>query len=72
MTDVGDSARIVGDSACVVAPGNSEALAAAIQRLIDLPAEERRVLGDACRARIVSEFGIARLIQPTEQAFGLI
>lgn len=41
VTDVGDSARIVGDSACVVALGDSDALAAAIQRLIDLLAEER-------------------------------
>ena len=71
VTDVGDSALIVGDTGSVVAPGDRDALAAAIQRLADLPREERRMLGDACRVRVVSEFGIDRLVQRTEQALGL-
>lgn len=72
VTDVGDSAFIVGDAGCVVKPGDGAALAAAIQKLSDLPREERRTLGDACRARIVSEFGMDRLVQRTEQTLGLI
>ena len=71
VTDVGDSALIVGDTGSVVAPGDQSALAAAIGRLADLPPEERLILGEACRARVVSEFGIDRLIQRTEQALGL-
>lgn len=71
-TDVGDSARIVGDSGGVVPPRDHGALAAAIQHLIELPAKERRELGAACRARVVSEFGIDRLIQRTEQVLGLV
>ena len=71
VTDVGDSALIVGATGSVVPPGDHSALAATIGRLIDLPPEERRGLGEACRARIVSEFGIDRLVQLTEQALGL-
>lgn len=71
VTDVGDSASIVGDTGSVVAPGDHRALAAAIQHLIALPPEERRSLGEMCRARIVSEFGMDRLVQRTEHALGL-
>jgi len=71
VTDVGDSALIVGGTGSIVAPRNHSALAATIGRLIDLPPEERRMLGEACRARIVSEFGMDRLVQRTEQALGL-
>ncbi len=72
VTDVGDSALIIGDTGGIVAPGDHGALADAIQRLIDLPLEQRRGIGEACRARIVSEFGIDRLVQHTEQALGLV
>ncbi len=71
VTDVGDSALIVGNTGSIVAPRDHSALAAAIGHLIDLSPEERGELGEACRARIVSEFGIDRLVQRTEQALGL-
>lgn len=70
-TDVGDSARIVGDTVSVVTPEDPASLAAALERLAKMPANERRALGAACRERIVSEFGIDRLIQRTEQALEL-
>lgn len=71
VTDVGDSAHIVGDTGSVVTPGDRSALAAAIQHLIALPPEERRALGEMCQARIVSEFDMHRLVQRTEHALGL-
>jgi len=71
VTDVGDSALIVGDTGSVAPPGDNIALATAIGRLIDLPREECRMLGEACRARVVSEFGMDRLVQRTEHALGL-
>ncbi len=71
VTDVGDSAQIVGDTGSVVAPADHSALAAAIQHLISLPPKERRALGEMCRARIVSEFGMDTLVQRTEHALGL-
>jgi glycosyltransferase involved in cell wall biosynthesis len=72
VTDVGDSALIVGVTASIVAPGDHSALAVAIERMADLAHEERRMLGATCRTRVVSEFGIVRLIQRTEQALGLV
>ncbi|HYP67633.1 MAG TPA: glycosyltransferase [Thiobacillaceae bacterium] len=71
VTDVGDSALIVGDTGRVVAPGDPSTLAAAIQHLTDLPPDERRALGETCRARVVAEFGIDKLVQRSEQALGL-
>lgn len=71
VTDVGDSALIVGDTGSVVAPGDHDALAAAILRLADHTPEARQVLGAACRARVVSEFGMDRLVRRSEQALGL-
>lgn len=71
VTDVGDSAHIVGDTGGVVAPGDGSALAAAILNLTNLPREERQALGNAGRARIVSEFGLDRLVQRTEQELDL-
>jgi glycosyltransferase involved in cell wall biosynthesis len=69
---VGDSALIVGATGSVVPPGDHCALAAAIGHLIHLPPKERKGLGEACRARIVSEFGIDKLVQRTEQALSLV
>jgi glycosyltransferase involved in cell wall biosynthesis len=71
VTDVGDSADIVGNADCVVAPGDACALAAEIQYLTALPPEQRRALGKAGRARIVAEFGMDRLLQRTEHALDL-
>jgi glycosyltransferase involved in cell wall biosynthesis len=72
VTDVGDSALIVGDTGNVVPAGEHRVLAAAIRRLINLPPEQRREMGEACRARVVSEYGIERLLQRTEQALDLV
>lgn len=55
----------------LVAPGDG-ALAAAVQHLIALLPEQRRALGEMCRARIVDEFGMDRLVQHTEHSLGLI
>lgn len=71
VTDVGDSAWIVGEAGSVVSPGDHNALAAAIQKLTDLTPEERSAQGEMHRARIVSEFSVDKLIQRTEQALGL-
>jgi len=70
VTDVGDSALIVGNTGRVVASSDHDALAAAIQQLTDLLPEERQAMGAACRGRVVSEFGMDRLVQRTEQALG--
>lgn len=61
-TDVGDARRIVGDTGMIVPPRDPEALAAAIRRLLDEPAETRVSRSGAARQRVVEEFSMARLI----------
>jgi glycosyltransferase involved in cell wall biosynthesis len=59
VTDVGDCAELVGPTGVVVAPGSTEALAAGLQRMIDLEPEERRRLGTEARARILEHHSMA-------------
>lgn len=66
VTDVGDAARIVGDTGAVAPPGDAPALAAAIERLLALPAARRRELGARARRRIVERFSAAAATAATE------
>jgi glycosyltransferase involved in cell wall biosynthesis len=71
VTDVGDSAWIVGKTGIVVPSGNPQALSEALMRLIALSAEQRRALGAHARDRIVSKFGVDALVARTVQSLGL-
>ncbi len=68
VTDVGDSALIVGNAGMVVPPRNPSRMADAILEMIDLPEDVRRQMGIAARARISNEFSLVKLVQLTEQA----
>ena len=57
-TDVGDSALMVGETGRVVPPGDPVALAAAIESVLCLSAEERRALGAAARQRIRTDYAL--------------
>ncbi|HYL35399.1 MAG TPA: glycosyltransferase [Bryobacteraceae bacterium] len=69
VTDVGDSARLVGDTGRVVPARNSAALAEAWQELLDLGPAARRELGEASRRRILSEFSLQRIVTCYEQLY---
>jgi glycosyltransferase involved in cell wall biosynthesis len=58
VTDVGDSAEIVGDAGLVVPPRNPTAMAEAWETLLAKSPEERRVLGRAARERIARNFSL--------------
>jgi glycosyltransferase involved in cell wall biosynthesis len=58
VTDVGDSALLVGDAGLVVPPGQPDELAAAWARFVQLEPAQRQRLGDAARQRILSNFGL--------------
>ena len=58
VTDVGDSARIVGDTGLVAAPRDPQALARAWKRMLDMPEEERTALGRAARDRIRGHYSL--------------
>lgn len=72
VTDVGDSAEIIGETGEVVSPGNPEALFEAWERL----SQRIRLMGPAlsmtARNRIVNEYRSERLIHRTLQAFETI
>jgi len=63
VTDVGDCRFVVGDAGLVVAPRDPDALAGAIVRLINLPAEERKSIGERGRQRVKAEFAMAPVVE---------
>ena len=67
VTDVGDSARIVGEFGTVCPPGDAPRLAAAIGEVLNLGRRDA-CLGEKCRQRIRQEFSVERLVLATEQA----
>jgi glycosyltransferase involved in cell wall biosynthesis len=63
VTDVGDSAIIVGQTGIVVPPGNPTSLAEAWQKLIEAGQEVRRRLGMAARHRVQEHFAISIIVE---------
>jgi glycosyltransferase involved in cell wall biosynthesis len=57
-TDVGDAARIVGDTGFVAPGGNDPAFAAALDRALSVSPSERKELGARARARIIETYSI--------------
>jgi glycosyltransferase involved in cell wall biosynthesis len=69
VTDVGDSAFIVGYTGLVVLPRDPEALAQAWKRLIDMGPEGRQRLGGAARKRILENFNLPDIIARYEALY---
>jgi glycosyltransferase involved in cell wall biosynthesis len=66
VTDVGDSAYIVGDTGQVVLPGDMAGLAAAMEDVLTLPPAEKAALGERARARVAEHFEIGRVVRQYE------
>jgi glycosyltransferase involved in cell wall biosynthesis len=62
-TDVGDAARVLGNTGRLVPPRNPALLAAACIELLALPPAERLRLGAAARGRIVEHFALAAIAE---------
>ncbi len=69
VTDVGDTAWLVGDAGIVVPPRNHEALCKAWLRLIEMGSAERRTLGERARKRIEIHFSIQMAVRMYEQLY---
>ncbi|MBX5462219.1 MAG: glycosyltransferase [Steroidobacteraceae bacterium] len=70
VTDVGDSALVVGATGAVVAPRKPEELAHALLRMIRMSPQDRADCGMEARRRIETEFSVERLTQRTLEALG--
>jgi glycosyltransferase involved in cell wall biosynthesis len=69
VTDVGDAALLVDDTAIVVSPGDPGALAAALLAMLRKPEDERRELGARARARIAAHFSMEAIRGRWEQLY---
>jgi glycosyltransferase involved in cell wall biosynthesis len=65
-TDVGDCSWVLGPHGVIVPPRDSEALANALGRLLDLGPEARHQLGLAGRARILQHFSLQEVVSQYE------
>lgn len=63
VTDVGDSAEIVGDTGLIVPPADPQALADAIGQLIAMGPEGRTRLGIAARQRIAERYELSSVVR---------
>jgi glycosyltransferase involved in cell wall biosynthesis len=69
VTDVGDSAAIVGDTGLVTPPSDPDRLAEALLNLADRSPADRLRLGARARARIIGAYSLHAMIQRTAAAY---
>jgi glycosyltransferase involved in cell wall biosynthesis len=69
VTDVGDSALMVGDTGRVVPPRDPNALAAAVLDLLGLGDEALAALGQRARARVEAQFALPAVAARYEQLY---
>jgi len=69
VTDVGDSALIVGDTGRVVAPKDPDALAAAIIELLQASPEFREELGKQARLRVKKNYSLDSVVKKYEAVY---
>jgi glycosyltransferase involved in cell wall biosynthesis len=69
VTDVGDSAAIVGTTGRIVPPRNAAALSRGWEELIALGAEGRNRLGELARQRIIADFTLDSVVAQYEELY---
>jgi glycosyltransferase involved in cell wall biosynthesis len=69
VTDVGDSAWIVGESGLIVPPRDLAALAGAMQTLVDAGMDRRSEMGRCARQRVERFYSIDSIIQQYEELY---
>lgn len=63
VTDVGDSARLVGETGRVVPPADPDALAAAMAELASISPAQRSELGRSARKRIEERYSLPSIVR---------
>ncbi len=69
VTDVGDSANIVGETGFVVPPRDPQALAKAWMNLLQISFDDRCRLGEKARNRIIDNFSLEKVIPMYEELY---
>jgi glycosyltransferase involved in cell wall biosynthesis len=71
-TAVGGNQEVVGDeeSGFLVPPRDPEALGQAMLRLMALPETQRRAMGERGRERVLSRYGLSRVVERWEHLYG--
>ena len=69
VTDVGDTARIVGDTGIVVQKRDPDALADAWERMLSMGAERRKVLGKLARKRVQENYSLDSVVRQYEKYY---
>ena len=69
VTDVGDSALLVGKTGVAVPPADAEALAGGWGRLISAGPEARRELGAAARHRAEEHYSVRSIVRSYEELY---
>jgi glycosyltransferase involved in cell wall biosynthesis len=69
VTNVGDSAHIIGDTGGVVDATDMSGLADRLREIVSLPAEDRAALGARARERIAAYFEIGNMIKQYEALY---
>jgi glycosyltransferase involved in cell wall biosynthesis len=69
VTDVGDSAEIVGDTGRVVQSGDMEGLARNIQEVLSMSKEDMAVFGQKARARVEANYEIGHVTRLYEEFY---
>lgn len=69
VTDIGDSARIVGNTGLVVKPRDTSSLAEAWSKILSLPADQQQHLGFLARHRIIENYSLQKMISAYEELY---
>lgn len=69
VTDVGDSANIVGETGIVVQPSNPEKLAAACQEILSMSEKERALLSEHAMRRVEEYFALEKIVKRYEALY---
>lgn len=62
VTDVGDAAYIVGDTGTIIPPGDCKALKFAFNKYLNMSYNERKIIGNVARNRIIQKFSIQTIV----------
>jgi len=69
VTDIGDSAWIVGDTGMIIPPKNTDELVKAWIKLIKIGFIGRKQLGQKARERIVNKFSLLKIVDNYEETY---